>query len=105
VLAKPLGWRADKIAGILQVTEAERSRLGLTTIGAIDMSRAERIQRRRERDRTRRQQRRRAGGAKPRNQYEAQSISRAQPWAALGMSRATWYRTGKPTRETSASAA
>lgn len=31
-----------------------------------------------------------------REQYEAQSISRAQPWAALGMSRATWYRHGKP---------
>lgn len=31
-----------------------------------------------------------------REQYEAQSITRAQPWAALGMSRATWYRRGKP---------
>lgn len=28
--------------------------------------------------------------------YEANSISRAQPWAALGISRATWYRRGKP---------
>jgi hypothetical protein len=25
-----------------------------------------------------------------------QSISRQKPWEALGMSRATWYRKGKP---------
>ena len=32
----------------------------------------------------------------PRTEYEANSISRAKPWEALGMSRATWYRKGKP---------
>lgn len=32
----------------------------------------------------------------PRAEYEANSITRAQPWEALGMSRATWYRKGKP---------
>ena len=34
--------------------------------------------------------------AVPREEYEANSISRAKPWEALGMSRATWYRKGKP---------
>jgi transcriptional regulator with XRE-family HTH domain len=29
--------------------------------------------------------------------YEANSISRAKPWAALGISRRTWYNHGKPT--------
>ena len=32
----------------------------------------------------------------PRAEYEANGISRAKPWEALGMSRATWYRKGKP---------
>lgn len=35
--------------------------------------------------------------AEPRDQYLANAISRAKPWEALGMSRATWYRHGKPT--------
>ena len=34
--------------------------------------------------------------ALPRAQYLAESIARAAPWEALGMSRATWYRKGKP---------
>ena len=34
--------------------------------------------------------------ALPRDQYLAESITRAAPWEALGMSRATWYRKGKP---------
>jgi uncharacterized protein YjcR len=34
----------------------------------------------------------------PRNQWEeTNSISREKPWEALGISRATWYRKGKPT--------
>lgn len=36
--------------------------------------------------------------AQPRADYLANSISRAKPWEALGMSRATWYRLGKPER-------
>jgi hypothetical protein len=34
--------------------------------------------------------------ALPRAEYLAGSITRAAPWEALGMSRATWYRKGKP---------
>jgi hypothetical protein len=34
--------------------------------------------------------------ALPRAEYEAESITRAAPWEALGISRATWYRKGKP---------
>lgn len=34
--------------------------------------------------------------AQPRAEYLAQSLMRAKPWEALGMSRATWYRRGKP---------
>jgi hypothetical protein len=35
--------------------------------------------------------------ALPRADYLANSISRAKPWEALGMSRTSWYRKGKPT--------
>jgi transcription initiation factor TFIIIB Brf1 subunit/transcription initiation factor TFIIB len=36
----------------------------------------------------------------PRAEYEANSISRAKPWEVMGISRATWYRHGKPTPKT-----
>lgn len=32
----------------------------------------------------------------PRAEYEAQSFSKLKPWEDLGISRATWYRRGKP---------
>jgi transcriptional regulator with XRE-family HTH domain len=32
-----------------------------------------------------------------RAEYEANSITRAAPWAAMGISRRTWYNRGKPT--------
>lgn len=34
--------------------------------------------------------------ALPRAEYEASAISKSKPWEALGMSRASWYRKGKP---------
>ena len=34
--------------------------------------------------------------AQPRAEYLAQALTRSKPWEALGMSRATWYRKGKP---------
>ena len=34
--------------------------------------------------------------AQPRAEYLAESLMRTKPWEALGMSRATWYRKGKP---------
>jgi predicted transcriptional regulator len=34
--------------------------------------------------------------AQPRGEYEAKSLTKAKPWEALGVSRATWYRHGKP---------
>lgn len=34
--------------------------------------------------------------AEPRADYEAKSINRNKPWEYFGISRATWYRRGKP---------
>jgi hypothetical protein len=102
-------WRADTIASKkwLNVSYAEREELGLRTIGAYDMPKRERDklrrqryrQRQRENDRAYQERRRRTEGAKPRAQYEAESLSRTKPWLAAGVSRSTWYRN----RETSAS--
>ena len=78
------------------MSDAERRRSHLTTIGAVDKSKAERLAerkaRKRDRDRLRRQRQRQTEGAKPRAEYEAQSLNRTKPWERLGMSRRTWYR-------------
>jgi hypothetical protein len=94
---KPRKVRADRIAKVLKVTDAERTALRLTTIGACDVSKAERLRRRKERHRAIQQARRRARGVIPREQYLAQSLSRMKPWEALGISRRTWERRGRPT--------
>jgi hypothetical protein len=100
-------WKADRLAVRLNICDAERSRLAITTIGAVDADRAQRLARRRDRARQRKEESRRAKGAKPRVEYEANSLSRNEPWKTLSMSRASWYRAGKPqsvrqpTRETS----
>ena len=49
-----------------------------------------------ERDRARHEARRRAAGAMERAAYESASASQTKPWEALGMSRRSWYRAGKP---------
>jgi hypothetical protein len=83
---------ADGFAERLGVTYAMRQKLGLTTIGAIDVSKRARKKLRKARDRQRQEAKRRARGAKP----QVSSLSRQQPWEKLGMSRRSWYRAGKP---------
>jgi len=34
--------------------------------------------------------------AQPRDEFLAHSLTRTQPWQALGMSRSSWYAKGKP---------
>lgn len=88
-------WRADKLAWRLQLIEADRTALRITTIGSIDVGKAERIQRRKERNKLAKAERRRAKGAKPRAQYLA-AVKAPKPWTAAGISRATWYRMRQP---------
>ena len=96
ITAKPLRWRALTLANRLRITPDERKQLGISTIRAMGATKAEMNHGRREKGRARDQQRRRAKGAKPRAQYEGESISRTKKWNELGISRATWYRHGKP---------
>jgi hypothetical protein len=90
-IAKPRRWRADTLAERLNLIDAERRPLRITTIGAVDKTKAERAADRKERRRQADQARRRAQGAKPRSE----SLARAKPWLALNISRATWYRITK----------
>ena len=48
------------------------------------------------RHRDRDTERRRAAGAVDRETYLSQALSTQKPWERLGVSRATWYRMGKP---------
>lgn len=87
---------ADGVAGMLGVTYAERTALGLKTIGCCDLSKAERKakakERKRERDRNQQTAKRKAKGRQDRKSYEDQSLSRQKPWEALNISRRTWER-------------
>ncbi len=76
----------DTLISLFKITDDEQ-RL-LQTIISTDMAS--------ERDRKRKETSRRAAGAVDRKTYESRSAARLRPWEALGMSRATWYRAGKP---------
>jgi hypothetical protein len=91
-IANPQKWKADALAWRMRLTKEDRRMLGITTIGAIDENKAARTKRRRALDRQRKENARRAKGVKPRKAYEGQSTSKAQPWKAEGISRASWYR-------------
>lgn len=107
VLMRPQIYTADALGWKLRLSAVDRQRLGITTIGAYDQSKAERTKRRKKLERQRKANARLSKGAKARKVYEAQSISRAKPWKAEGISRATWYRRQRETganRETSPSA-
>jgi hypothetical protein len=100
LMIEPRCLKADTAAQKLMVTHAERTELGLTTIGACDLDpdfrrhAAKAKNQARERDRL--TAKRRMAGILPRELANAkryqQSISAAKPWEAEGVSRATWYR-------------
>ncbi|MGX4772014.1 hypothetical protein ACWAUC_19765 [Bradyrhizobium guangdongense] len=92
VIAKPFRWNADTLGKRLNLAYADRQRLKITSIGAVDVTKAQRAAARKARKREDMSQRRRAAGVKPRSQYEATAAARAKPWEAEGVSRATWYR-------------
>lgn len=76
----------DTLISLFRITDEEQRQL--RTIVSTDIAK--------ERHREREKARRRAAGAIDRATYEANSLSRRKPWEALGMSRASWYRAGKP---------
>jgi hypothetical protein len=92
ILENPRKYRADQLAAEIGLTAERRARLGITTIGAIDLPAKARKKLRKAKNVEYQRALRRKAGAKPRAEYEAQSAERAKPWLELGMSRATWFR-------------
>lgn len=80
----------EKIIELLKITPEEQRQL--STIWSDDI--------RQEKERKRKEAERRAAGVRPREEYlaevKANSLKAQKPWEKLGMSRATWYRKGKP---------
>jgi hypothetical protein len=92
----PKQMKADDLAKWLGVKYVERQLLGLTRIGAVNVGRRARTVLRKRRDRLAKERKRRGRGARPRSEYEANSLSKTKPWEQLGLSRARWYRLGRP---------
>lgn len=78
---------------LFSITDDEQQQLRTVITPELALSR------RRDRDRKRDEAKRRALGAVDRATYESQSVSKQKPWEALGMSRRTWYRQGKPSHQ------
>ncbi|MFL9824105.1 hypothetical protein [Rhodoplanes sp. SY1] len=91
-IANPIKFSADVLAWRVRLTAAERQHLAITTIGAVDMNKAQRAEARKEKRREAARARRRASGARSRADYEAPSAEAWKPWEAEGISRSTWYR-------------
>jgi hypothetical protein len=90
-------WSADDLAADLHLMDADRTRLGIRTIGAFNYSKAARTKRNKRIRRDRERKRREAAGAKP----HSQSLSATKPWdhETPPMTRPTWYRRRKTERE------
>jgi hypothetical protein len=87
--AGQLGWR-------IRLSLSERRELRIRTIRAVGQTDASMAEDRRQRDRAEKERQRRRAGVKPRAQWEAESKAQTKPWEAMRMSRATWYRKGRP---------
>jgi hypothetical protein len=96
VIANPAKFKADTLGERLRLTREERDYLGITTIGAVGQSVQERKELRQYRRRLKARLHRQRRGAKTRSEYEEGALTRTKPWNALGISRRTWYRRGRP---------
>jgi hypothetical protein len=99
VLQKPEYLRKVKAADLgarLNLTWEERHELSIRTIAPADLTPEQfedrRRERRRAKQRVQKERSRRKAGVKSRIVRRATSLTHLKPWAALRMSRATWYR-------------
>ena len=95
VAANPMKWTADKLAWRLGLTMVTRTKLKITTIGAVDVKRKDRPAWLREYHRRAKEEKRRDHGFRPLKEYLARSIEAAKPWEDDGISRRTWWRRRK----------
>jgi hypothetical protein len=92
----PRRWTAQALANKLNLTDADRQRLKIRTIGAVDVTPKERkrLSKRRKREQERERQRAKRHGLRTRAQYLV-DVKSKEPWVAAGMKRRTWYRRRK----------
>jgi hypothetical protein len=89
---EPYKFKPDTVARRFEITNADRVRLKLKTIGATDFPEAARLQRRKDEARKRNERNRRDRGGLPREVRQAEAIGAGSPWITAGMPRSTWYR-------------
>jgi hypothetical protein len=85
VLAKPYKWRPDTLGRKIGLRDSVRTLLGITTIRPIDVPPEQFERGRRERANAKRRKVTRA-------EYEANSLTKTEPWKAEGICRRTWER-------------
>ena len=103
ILSLPVNERmpsAKVLGDRIRLTNWERDLFQAWTIRPFDLTAEELAEQRKRKARERDRKRRASRGAKGRAEYEANSLSRTEPWKAEGVSKATWYRHQKH-RETS----
>jgi hypothetical protein len=87
---------ADRMAELTGLEYEDRQRLGIFTIGAVDKTKRQRAnlkrKRKREKDLIQKAIKRRRRGAISRQEYLAESLTRARPWERDGISRRQWER-------------
>jgi hypothetical protein len=89
LIRNPYRFKAATLGRMLNLTLAERDRLRITTIRAVDcITDVQMAAHRRKKNRLIQQAKRRANGA----QSRADSFTRTKPWEGLGISRRTFYR-------------
>lgn len=88
---EPEAWDGAAAGRILRLSEIDRLRLRINTIEPCDLSPSERAETRKQHKREVAEARRRKAGAKD----QKESADRRKPWAAMGISRRTYYRRKK----------
>jgi hypothetical protein len=81
-----------EVSDELELLNAEREANRLWSIPPVDMTKAELAEQKKRKDRERKERARRKARAETREAYLARVKGRNEPWKALGMSKATWYR-------------
>jgi hypothetical protein len=88
----PYWYNGRSLGDHLELYDDDRERLGVRTIEACDVTFEQRKIINREKKIRRLEKQRRQKGAKPREQYLAESLSRTKPWEVDKISRSTWER-------------
>jgi hypothetical protein len=83
--------KAEPLGEYLRLPDEVRTRLGVRTIGAHDVSKRARTMRIKAKRRERAAARRLAKGMRP----QSQSLAQTRPWEAEGISRRQWYSNRK----------